>query len=65
MTTLEQIAQLAAQQQALLGDHSGQYQDHEKRERLASIADRIASLYAKKRQEDADRRTALADRGRR
>ena len=65
MTINEQIAALAAQQQALLGDHSGHYQDQEKRERLASIANRIAQLYAEKRQADADRRTAISERARR
>ena len=65
MTTVEQIAALAAQQQSLLADHSGPYQDHEKRERLRSIADRIAQLYAEKNREDAARRTALSDRARR
>ena len=65
MTTVEQIAALAAQQQSLPADHSGPYQDHEKRERLRSITDRIAALYGQKNQEAADRRTALSDRARR
>lgn len=62
MTTLEQISALVAQQQALLADYMP-YQ--EKRERLASIVNRITQLYAEKRQEEADRHTTLADRGRR
>ena len=63
MTIAEQISTLAAEQQRLLGDYS--VDSHDKRERLASIANRIAQLYAEKNQADADRRTALSDRGRR
>ena len=63
MTTQEQIAALAAEQQRLLGDHTVEY--HEKRERLRAIVDRITALYAEKRQGEADRRVSLSDRGRR
>ncbi len=63
MTITEQISTLAAEQQRLLGDYS--VDSREKRERLASIASRIAQLYAEKNQAAADRRTTLAERGRR